>query len=147
MKQLKFILCMFFLVCLSCQNEMDTDSDVSILGKWKLIKSTGFGEEVDYSGYNIVYEFNSKGIVNVSGVPEIIESIENGERSYCYSIVEIDDELKPTVISGLLDYDENCNNSFQLWFLISSKSKSIEMKSGITNPLIDGSILNFIKIK
>jgi len=127
---------------------MDIDSDTPILGKWKLIKSVTFGAEVDYSTYNIVYEFNSIGKMTISGVPENFESWVNGEWSYCYSVFENDEKLRSSAISGLLAYDENCNtNSYDMCFSISSQSKSIEMIYYFANPLIDGPVNYFVKIK
>ena len=150
MKHCKIIIFMFFIVCLSCQNQIELDPDIPILGKWKLIKSVGMGAKGDYSEYNIFFNYDSNGIMTISGVPENFEGLDNGECSYCYSLFEKDEKLRPSAISGLLAYNENCiTNSYNMRFSISSKSKSksIEMIYYFINPLIDGEVLNFIRIK
>ena len=127
---------MFFLVCLSCQNEMDNDSNDSIVGKWKLMKEVHPYTDsrpitYDYSMYDIIYNFKENGIMEVSGVPENIDNyLGKYMEERTYSLLFIDDGIYALEI-GTITYP----------FAI--KSNKLE----IGNATLDGYIYYFVKFK
>jgi len=104
-----------------------------LTGKWKLVKV----EEVfnnptsyDYSPYNIVYEFQTKGVLTVSGETNNISMYRGHDiGEYSYSIVDEDQ-------SYLLKIG---NTTY--WCQVTSEKLVID-----SSPL-DGPIYYFIKIK
>ena len=91
LKSAVIILSVVFLIVSGCgrQNE---DNDSNIHGKWKLIEIfVPFSIEwyYDYSQDDLVYDFNTNGILTISGETDPIErfrGFESGE--YSYSIVD-----------------------------------------------------------
>ena len=89
------ILTLIGLLTLSCSN--DDNSTAPIIGEWKLTTAEYYGlnsnEEyelytVDYSDKNIVYDFQTSGILIVSGEQNI--GHENGEYEYHFGEGHLD---------------------------------------------------------
>ena len=72
-----------------------------IIGKWKLMKVLTMVKPMDYSIYNIVYEFNDEGILTVSGILDDIENYQgHGLGEHTYSITLYDKKNYGLKISG-----------------------------------------------
>jgi len=80
---MKKIVLVFLLSCLFLTNcKKNNDDTGDIIGKWKLIevRNTFAQIKIDYSQYNIVYEFKTDGILTVSGKTNDIQ-IQAGQLS------------------------------------------------------------------
>ena len=72
--------------------------DENLLGEWRLVKVTipftpNGQVSYDYSNDNVVFEFNDKGILKISGVTENVERIiEGGEFVYSVGISQYGSE-------------------------------------------------------
>ena len=83
----KIILLIFTIGILSsCLNDDKNSTNNEIIGKWKLIEVQIFGfggqSSTDYSNENIVYEFQSNGILKVTGGQDV--SHPDGEYNYFF---------------------------------------------------------------
>ena len=119
-------------------------NDENLYGVWKLVKVTITGDRpdgfltIDYSEYNIVYEFKRNDILTVSGVPENNQHyLVHEAGDYPYSIGEFHDGRNLQI--GANDYDV-------WWARIFSDEYHNEILEFDTAP-VDGPIFSFIKIE
>jgi len=134
-----------FSSCTKKENNVDTqlgDVDtVSIIGKWKLVKTSYpmSGKSSDYSKCNIVFEFKSDHLLTISGEPVHLRphfSIDPDECEYFYSFV--DDENGYGMVG--LNFGLKIDRYNIFWYRISSKELEISQAP------VDGGIYNLIKI-
>ena len=102
MKKKLFYVIIVNIICLvaglSCNNsEMSAGNRDNIIGEWKLVKviipfTSTAPITYDYSQYNIVYKFNTNGIMTVFGETENIDFYSGHEiGEYSYSIIKHED--------------------------------------------------------
>ena len=112
------------------------DEYEKLIGKWKPVKKTRVFcclDTFDLSQYNIIWEFQSNGILTISGMTEDINnaSLENGE--YPYAIIPNRFRDNPPYLLELL--------YFEFYYYISSDELEIN------GSYCDGHILNLVKIE
>ena len=110
-------------------NKKVNNNEISIIGKWKLVKVTYpfTAQSYDYSQCNIIYEFDTNDILTVSGV-NCINTIYRGH--------EIGEHF----------YSVNDDNKLTINYLTSSYTISSE-RLEISNAPLDGEVYNLNKIK
>jgi len=122
-----------------CDSPMEMNGEeinyLSIIGKWKLIKTVHpmSGQSLDYSKYNIFYEFKSDNILKISGDSGEQIFFDTGEHFYTF----VEDEMGYGMV-GLPYGLKIDNNTF--WYNLSSKELIID------NSPLDGGKIYFILI-
>ena len=120
----------WFAAGISCNNSDITEKE-NIIGKWKLVKVVipFINETSDYSQYEITYEFNKNGTLDVSGKNDHIEGYRGHEAGeYSYSIKKDEIGFRLTIDNLIYGY--------------SISSEKLE----ISNAHLDGCIYYFSKI-
>lgn len=126
----------------NADEESATEEPATIIGKWKLTKVTlpftPTGSILhDYSRYSIVYEFNTNGILTVSGETGNIDWYRGHETGeYPYSIID-EDESKEAV--GFAGFRLKINT---LYYSYSVTYKELI----IDDRALDGYLYIFVKI-
>lgn len=147
MKILAVLIAVVLMFNLSCKDEkVDVDDDLKcpvsaikgannkIIGKWKLVKwSLPFSpnsNEIDYSCNEVIYEFGSNGILNVTSDLQERQGYANGSYTFEFKMSNNKPQL---TINGLVFGDG--------YILTLSSTKMIW-----NNSPVDGPIYTFIRI-